>query len=148
MIAIKQLEVAFGMAKAFVKKVKKSSGAGGLAGERGRERFASSAAPAGHDGAITNVRWPSASSRAGGSRPRSLVMVVEKLERFLKELTLVGTESALRTLPCQGRVTCSGGPRGPPGAVLRVVPCSSTLKLVVPSQFRPRRDKFRTMRAA
>ena len=98
MIAIKQLEVAFGMAKAFVKKVKKSSGAGGLAGERGRERFASSAAPAGHDGAITNVRWPSASSRAGGSRPRSLVMVVEKLERFLKELKIVG----MRAPRCQG----------------------------------------------
>ena len=36
-------------------------------------------------------------------------------------LTLVGGESALRTLPCQGRGTCSGGPRGPPGGVLRVV---------------------------
>ena len=71
---------------------------GGLAGERGRERFASSAAPAGHDGAITNVRWPSASSRAGGSRPRSLVMVVEKLERFLKELKIVG----MRAPRCQG----------------------------------------------
>ena len=43
-------------------------------------------------------------------------------------LTLVVGESALRTLPCQGRVTCSGGPRGPPGVVLRLVPCSSTLK--------------------
>ena len=62
-------------------------------------------------------------------------------------LTLVGTESTLSTLPCQGRVTCSGGPRGPPGGVLRVVICSSTLKLPVPRQFRPRRDEFRTMRA-
>ena len=62
-------------------------------------------------------------------------------------LTLVGTESTMWTRPCQGRVTCSGGPRGPPGGVLRVVSCSSTLKLVVPSQFRPRRDEFRTMRA-
>eukprot|EP00964_Phaeocystis_antarctica_P134328 scaffold98602_cov36-Phaeocystis_antarctica.AAC.1 len=31
-------------------------------------------------------------------------------------LTLVVGESTLLTLPCQGRDTCSGGPRGPPGA--------------------------------
>ena len=53
----------------------------------------------------------------------------------------------MRTRPCQGRGTCSGGPRGPPGGVLRVVACSSTLKLPVPRQFHPRRDEFRTMRA-
>ena len=33
------------------------------------------------------------------------------------------------TLPCQGRGTCSGGPRGPPGAVPRVVTCSSSTRL-------------------
>eukprot|EP00964_Phaeocystis_antarctica_P112659 scaffold76802_cov64-Phaeocystis_antarctica.AAC.1 len=38
-----------------------------------------------------------------------------------KPLTLVGAECAMRTLPCQGRGACSGGPRGPPGGVLRVV---------------------------
>ena len=74
--------------KRLLKKLKKFSRR--RLGERARARevrlvYASSAAPAGHDGAITNVRWPSASSRAGGSRPRSLVMVV-----FLKELKIVG----------------------------------------------------------
>ena len=34
-------------------------------------------------------------------------------------LTLVGAECAMRTRPCQGRGTCSGGPRGPPGAAPR-----------------------------
>ena len=62
--------------------------------------------------------------------------------------TLVGTESAMRTLPCQGRGTCSGGPRGPPGAGPMVAICYSTLKPPVPHQFHPRRDDFRTMRAA
>eukprot|EP00964_Phaeocystis_antarctica_P076805 scaffold47536_cov54-Phaeocystis_antarctica.AAC.1 len=65
--------------------------------------------------------------------------------------TLVDTESTLLTLPCQGRGTCSGGPRGPPGGVLRVVTCSSTLRIGVPCKFRPRRGsarRFRTMRTA
>ena len=63
-------------------------------------------------------------------------------------LTLVGTESTMWTRPCQGRVTCSGGPRGPPGAGPMVAICYSTLKLPVPRQFHPRGDEFRTMRAA
>eukprot|EP00964_Phaeocystis_antarctica_P124334 scaffold88006_cov71-Phaeocystis_antarctica.AAC.1 len=62
--------------------------------------------------------------------------------------TLVVGESTMWTRPCLGRGTCSGGPRGPPGGVLRVGTCSSTLKLRVPRQFHPRRDEFRTMRAA
>ena len=36
---------------------------------------------------------------------------------------------------------------GTSSAVMRVVPCSWTLKLLVPCQFSPRRDEFRTMRA-
>ena len=50
-------------------------------------------------------------------------------------LTLVGMETTMWTRPCPGRGTCSGGPRGPPGGVLRVVICSSTLKLPVPPSF-------------
>merc|ERR1719424_2744541 len=66
---------------------------------------------------------------------------------FRDALTLVGGQSTMWTRPCPGRGTCSGGPRGPPGGVLRVVTSSSTLKLPAPRQFRPRRDEFRTMRA-
>ena len=50
-------------------------------------------------------------------------------------LTLVDRQSTMWTRPCQGRVTCSGGPRGPPGSVLRVVICSSTLRRPVPPSF-------------
>eukprot|EP00964_Phaeocystis_antarctica_P066178 scaffold39966_cov59-Phaeocystis_antarctica.AAC.2 len=50
-------------------------------------------------------------------------------------LTLVGAESTLSTRPCPGRGTCSGGPRGPPGGVLRVVACSSTLQLASRASF-------------
>ena len=63
------------------------------------------------------------SGRDGRMLPKSL----EACRSLRLFKTLVVTESTWLTLPCQGRGTCSGGPRGSPGAVPRVVTCSSTL---------------------
>ena len=59
-------------------------------------------------------------------------MTYEALVEQQVLLTLVVGESTLSTLPCQGGGTCSGGPRGPPGGVLRVVTCSSSCVSFLP----------------
>ena len=66
----------------------------------------------------------------GRSREISTTLWAEVIRQG-RGLTLVDMESTLSTLPCPGRGTCSGGPRGPPGGVLRVITCSSTLRLPV-----------------
>eukprot|EP00964_Phaeocystis_antarctica_P008036 scaffold4323_cov57-Phaeocystis_antarctica.AAC.1 len=68
-------------------------------------------------------RWPPYAASMSAVPPR-LLRRSTLAPRFK---TLVVGESTLSTLPCLGRCTGSGGPRGPPGGVLRVVTCSSTL---------------------